>query len=170
MSNSAFNIDPLFVVPIDYEENQKNTLMSAQNNIESDITIENLSLGKKNIISDNNIENDINLANDLDQFEVKNVYKDYKNNCSFNIKDNKIEPCNDSNIINNNKIYITKCLKKNWKLKCRRLASKIKKRLVKLYHKSCKEQVISTNENSNRYKIEYVNINNNYYLNNKLFS
>ena len=117
MSNSAFNIDPLFVVPIDYEENQKNTLMSAQNNIESDITIENLSLGKKNIISDNNIENDINLTNDLDQFEVKNVYKDYKNTCSFNIKDNKIEPCNDSNIINNNKIYITKCLKKNWKLK-----------------------------------------------------
>ena len=165
MSNSAFNIDPLFVVPIDYEENQKNTLMSAQNNIESDITIENLSFSKKNIISDNNIENDINLTNDLDQFEVKNVYKDYKNNCSFNIKDNKIEPCNDSNIINNNKIYITKCLKKNWKLKCRRLASKIKKRLVKLYHKSCKEQVISTNENSNRYKIEYVNINNNYYLN-----
>ena len=36
MSNSAFNIDPLFVVPIDYEENQKNTLISAQNNIESD--------------------------------------------------------------------------------------------------------------------------------------
>ena len=99
MSNSAFNIDPLFVVPIDYEENQKNTLISAQNNIESDITIENLSLGKKNIISDNNIENDINLTNDLDQFEVKNVYKDNKNNCSFNIKDNKIEPCNDSNIM-----------------------------------------------------------------------
>ena len=30
MSNSAFNIDPLFVVPIDYEENQKNTLICSE--------------------------------------------------------------------------------------------------------------------------------------------
>ena len=140
MSQNAFNIDPIFLLPIDSDENLKESKENKSNNIYIQ--------SKENNSSNNSTDS----------------------NSSF-ISELKINEANDdekSNINNNKKIYFLQYLKDNWILRCRRLKSKIKKKLIKEYLNSCKEEFSNINNNDNNIDNEYlkVNKNNQNYINN----
>jgi len=153
MSENIYPTDPIFFLPIDFGENSKN------------YNKEKKKLGKKEDIIKNHykLQNFINFQENNrkpTEDQTTSCYsssgKDYeeeivagnkiieKNSNNNNDKAKTIifsKIINDKSIksmTNSSKIYVSEILKSNWKLKSRRLITKLKKRLIKEYNKSCK--------------------------------
>jgi hypothetical protein len=157
MSQNIFQIDPIFFLPIDLEENSTiskeskesyDTKLLSENyinkiDIEEDITNE-YSFSGKELDQSLNINKNNNKIGKKDKPKEFIIYSVYLNEPNSNIK----------SMANSSKIYISEILKSNWKLKSRRLITKLKKRLIKQY----KNLYLNNNNNINNTNI----INNNY--------
>ena len=166
MSQNIFPIDPIFFLPIDFEDNSKN---KEEDSPKSDIIYNSLERNKKNKESTENesTNEDSSSGKELDQSidsgdiqsdnskKAKNADKNEQNDIivfSKNVNDRHIK-----SMTNSSKIYICEIFKQNWKLKARRLITKLKKRLIKEYQNSLlKEENKIGNVNNNIYN-NYIN-------------
>ena len=184
MSQNIFHIDPIFFLPIDLEENIKNKSKDIDNRTSSNERV------KKNIkdINKNDIEEEITNEYSSSGKELAQYINVNKNN---NIKEKKDEEkecivystsINDPRIkymTNSSKIYISEIFKSNWKLKSRRLITKLKKKLIKQYNKLYikDDKIESDNKNvnfksdisDNKNIMNLNNINNNIFICNNQF-
>lgn len=121
MSQSVFTINPIFCMPIDLEDN--NTKFQEEQK-----------KGDNNSFQENDSFNSINECDD----------NNYKNIIVFSMDKN------DKNIkskTNSSKIYISEIFKRNWKLKSKRLITKLKKKLIKQIRNSNNEDNERINSN-----------------------
>ena len=123
----------------------------------------------------------------IDLEECSNLQEEQKNNSQESDKFNSInqsEDNNDKNIIifslnkndrniksmtNSSKIYISEIFKKNWKLKSKRLITKLKIKLIKQwknYEKNNQNMDSNCLKNNNEIIIKSKNINNKFDINN----
>ena len=169
MSQNIFPIDPIFFLPIDFEDNSKN---KEEDSPKSDIIYNSLERNKKNKESTENesTNEDSSSGKELDQSidsgdiqsdnskKTKNADKNEQNDIivfSKNVNDRHIK-----SMTNSSKIYICEIFKQNWKLKARRLITKLKKRLIKEYQKSSlKEENKKINVYNSIYNNNYINNN-----------
>ena len=149
MSQNTFPTNPIFYLPIDLEESSNTE--TVQNNISQE------SISFSSI--DNKSEDDNN---------DKNIIIFSLNKNDRNIK----------SMTNSSKIYTSEIFKKNWKLKSKRLITKLKIKLIKQW-KNYEKNNLKNNSNILRYNnineiiINSKNINskfdiNNYYINNNI--
>lgn len=161
MSTNIFQINPIFCLPIDLEDNSQNK--------EEDITkgsiinnfIKNNKKIKENPENDSTNE-DSSSSKELDQsLDSGEIQKENTNKTQEKKEKEYIifsKSKNDPHIksmTNSSKIYICEIFKQNWKLKARRLITKLKKKLIKEYQKSLIE------EHKNKIKNETINENQN---------
>ena len=157
MSENIFQIDPIFFLPIDLEEN---STISKESKESYDAKLLN-----ENYINKNDIEEETTNEYSFSGKELDQSLNIYKNNNKIGKKEQQKEffiysvylnvpNSNIKSMANSSKIYISEILKSNWKLKSRRLITKLKKRLIKQY----KNLYMNNNNNINNTKI----INNNY--------
>ena len=138
MSDNAFQIAPIFCIPIDNEEN-----------------------------FDKNEEDDIEIISEEEEekcISEKNKEADTKDKIiifSLNKADKEIK-----SMTNSSKIYISEIFKKNWKHKSRRLIAKLKKRLIKLLNQNnsnnAKNKIINKSNKNGNIEFDFIN----YYINN----
>ena len=173
MSENIFHINPIFFLPIDLEDNVK---IKSDEEEDSQNGILNNCPEKHKIKGQ--IKEDINMEE-----EATNEYS----SSSSSVKESELSPyhkpieiensnkqeneeviifskCKNCRYIksltNSNKIYTSEIFKKNWKLKSRRLITKLKMRLIKQYQNLCQEKVKNNNYNK-------LNFNNNTHNNQK---
>ena len=150
MSQNAFPINPIFFMPIDSED--------SSNTIKEQKDKNNSSSFENNSLSSIDENEDINNKNTI----IFSLNKDDRN-----IK----------SMTNSSKIYTSDIFKRNWKLKSKRLITKLKKKLIKQIKNFYKNNINECNEfNNNTNKNEHqIIINskknsnfdiNNYYKNN----
>ena len=183
MSENIFHINPIFFLPIDLEDNVK---IKSDEEEDSQNDILNNSPEKHKIKGQ--IKEDINMEE-----EVTNEYS----SSSSSIKESELSPCHKqietensnkqeneevtifskckncryiNSLTNSNKIYTSEIFKKNWKLKSRRLITKLKMRLIKQYQNLCQEKVKHNNYkklnfNNNTHNNPKNNILNSFYRN-----
>ena len=146
MSQNVFPIDPIFFMPIDFEEfsNKKEKLKKQQickndkiktlRNIEKN----NILINSKSDFQTNEcISSEKNLSESIiNQNENKNIITFSSSKDNRNIK----------SMTNSSKIYISEIFKRNWKLKSRRLIAKLKKKLIKQWKQAYFKE---NNKNSN---------------------
>ena len=139
MSQNIFRIDPIFFLPIDLEDNSKFLSEDEQNDCDTPEEEENNSLVKKDKIEHNEGKTNeySSKGKELVQIFVSNINK---NQISKENDKEKIKPKKDKD-----KIYISQFFKENWKIKSRRLITKLKKKLIKQYKNSC----LKNNDNKN---------------------
>jgi hypothetical protein len=149
MSQNIFRIDPIFFLPIDLEDNSKILSDEEQNDCDTPEEEHNNALIKKDKID----------LNDCKTNEYSSKGKELVQIFVSNINKNQISKENDKEKINpkknTNKIFISQFFKENWKIKSRRLITKLKKKLIKQYKNSC----LKNNDNKN---IDILN----FYINN----
>jgi hypothetical protein len=174
MSQNIFRINPIFFVPIDNQEISK-SVEELKNNasfcsehkrpknkkkkeidIEDKYTYDNSSSGKE---SDEYVNmDDISTKNEENE---KNNEKTAKNEekdiivFSTSINDRHIK-----SMSNSSKIYTSEIFKQNWKLKSRRLITKLKRKLIKQYNSLCMNNADNDNNNNynhNDYNNNYIN-------------
>ena len=139
MSQNIFRIDPIFFLPIDLEDNSKFLSEDEQNDCDTPEEKQNNSLVKKEKIENNEGKTNkySSKGKELVQIFVSNINK---NQISKENDKEKIKPKKDKD-----KIYISQFFKENWKIKSRRLITKLKKKLIKQYKNSC----LKNNDNKN---------------------
>ena len=163
MSHNIFHIDPIFFLPIDLEDNSKNKEevnpkisiindfkeYSQKNklNIENESTNEDSSFGKE---LDDQSQDEIKSSN------TKNNKEQEKEIIVFSksVNDRHIK-----SMTNSSKIYICEIFKQNWKLKVRRLITKLKKKLIKEYNNSFLKEVNKQLNINNKIYNNYINNN-----------
>ena len=162
MSQNIFRIDPIFFLPIDLEDNSKILSEEIQNDCDTPEEEHNNALVKKDKIEINEGKTNeySSKGKELVQIFVSNIKK---NQISKENNNEKINP-------NKNKIFVSQFFKDNWKIKSRRLITKLKKKLIKQYKNSC----LKNNDNKNidilNFYINNINSNNmNSNINNKIF-
>ena len=174
MSQNIFRINPIFFVPIDNQEISKNAEEPKNNtsicsehkkpknkkknelDIEDKYTYDNSSSGKE---SDEYVNmDDISTKKEENK---KNNEKTAKNEekdiivFSTSINDRHIK-----SMSNSSKIYTSEIFKQNWKLKSRRLITKLKRKLIKQYNNLCMNNADNDNNNNynhNDYNNNYIN-------------
>ena len=174
MSQNIFPINPIFFVPIDNQEISKNAEEPKNNtsicsehkkpknkkkneiDIEDKYTYDNSSSGKE---SDEYVNmDDISTKKEENK---KNNEKTAKNEekdiivFSTSINDRHIK-----SMSNSSKIYTSEIFKQNWKLKSRRLITKLKRKLIKQYNNLCMNNADNDNNNNynhNDYNNNYIN-------------
>ena len=149
-NENIFQIDPIFFVPIDCEENSKH-IEEGKNTLQ-----------KKQKYSESNSEKDVNskIKHSKEKKKEKDVIVFSKSQ-----NDRKIK-----SMANSSKIYITEIFKQNWKLKARRLITKLKKKLIKQYFNVCDEDENFEDKSINK-TLSWNNYENSNYINNdELFS
>ena len=163
MSQNIFHIDPIFFLPIDFEENLKN---KEDDNPKND-KINYIKKNKENTENESTNEDSSSSGKELDQSQdIDELKKD--ENPKINKEKKTIvfsKSVNDPHIksmTNSSKIYICEIFKQNWKLKARRLITKLKKRLIKEYQKSSlREENKKANVYNSIYNNNYINNNSN---------
>ena len=177
MSQNAFLIDPIFFIPIDEEYSKRKG--KHKNN---DIT--KIQKMKNKVDSEQN--QDLNIIKGNHQKKIKSIPEENKSTSNNSQDDNQTTIIfssikNDRNIksmSNSSKIYISEIFKRNWKLKSRRLISKLKKKLIKQWIQTNNKEINDTNVKLNKYyqnkkliinsQSNNININdyefNNYYI------
>jgi len=197
MSDNIFHTDPIFVLPIDYEENFTNSFNEKQNeaicskhiekhkkkshkkkkiNSEDETTNENSSSGKEN---DHSSESDKHKNKKQKNIFVREKGKEKGEEVivfSESVNNRYIK-----SMTNSSKIYVNEIFKQNWKLKSRRLITKLKKKLIKEYKNKCNKELNEVNNNhiknsyfknnimnSNNMKNIIPNCNNNFIYNKNL--
>ena len=169
MSQNIFKIDPIFFLPIDFEENSKiiseqkqKDIMSNNNiekyrkkshkknkiNLEDEATNENSSSGKE---MDRSLE--INKNKNSNKGKLERKEKEEEEEKDYIVFSKSANDRNIKSLTNSSKIYISEIFKQNWKLKSRRLITKLKKKLIKQYKNSYLQEI-----SDNRYN-DYMNIN-----------
>ena len=116
MSQNTFTINPIFFMPIDFEDNSK--MQEEEKSQDNYSSLENDSLSSINEGEETNDKNTIIFSSNKDDRNIKSM-------------------------TNSSKIYISEIFKRNWKLKSKRLISKLKKKLIKQ---------IKTNHKYNNYE------------------
>jgi len=146
MSQNVFLIDPIFFIPIDEEYSKKKGKhkkdritknQKAKNKVgleqNQDLNIVKGNHPKKIISSPE--ENKSTSINSQDDNQTTIIFSSTKND--KNIK----------SMSNSSKIYISEIFKRNWKLKSRRLISKLKKKLIKQWIQTNNKEINDTNAN-----------------------
>ena len=171
MSENIFFIDPIFFLPIDFEDNSKISKQIKEDNNKLNDYLKN---DKDNKVKD--IEDEVTNECSSSGKELDQILFDKKNKKEFEKKENKdiiiytknVKDLDIKSMTNSSKIYITEIFKPNWKLKCRRLIAKLKKKLIKQYNNSCiKENNDNYNYNYNTNKNINLNKTNNYNYHNR---
>ena len=187
MSQDIFCINPIFFVPIDCQEISKNEheLQNEMKMFEEPIKTKNIDKNQIEIEDKNTYDNSSSGKDsegyvDIDEIGTKNEKneKSLGNNGKFPKKSNSDEKetivfstsINDPHIksmTNSSKIYTSEIFKQNWKLKSRRLITKLKRKLIKQYNNLCNNNNNKNNDNSNDDNDENsIDDNNNYSHNN----
>ena len=154
----------IFLVPVDGNAN-KNTIENKNQSFEEQ--------NKKNDIEIEKDENIEEIYNN-DYFDIEKI----PNNKKIEEKHNNVKIYSSSliskniSIADSSKIYMSEFLKKNWKIKIKRLIIKLKKRYTKQVHKSILEEKnkfsnINNKTDNNKFIENYNSIN--FYDNSKLF-
>ena len=156
MSQNIFQINPIFFMPIDLEENSK---ISSETEEDSQKSIEDIEKNNENYINKINYEDETtneysSSGKDLDlTLHINEINKkDKKVVIIFSASAN--DPLIKS-MTNSSKIYTSEIFKQNWKLKSQRLITKLKKKLIKQYNNSCKEGTNFNNYNENKMNFKY---------------
>ena len=123
MSQNAFPINPIFFMPIDSEDTSKNHKDQKEKNSSSSF--------------DNNSLSSIDESEDIND---KNTIVFSLNKGDRNIK----------SMTNSSKIYTSEIFKRNWKLKSKRLITKLKKKLIKQIKNFYKNNINECNEYNNK--------------------
>ena len=150
MSQNAFLIDPIFFIPIDEEYSKRKG--KHKNN---DIT--KIQKMKNKVDSEQN--QDLNIIKGNHPKKIKSIPEENKSTSINSQDDNQTTIIfssikNDRNIksmSNSSKIYISEIFKRNWKLKSRRLISKLKKKLIKQWIQTNNKEINDTNVKLNKY-------------------
>ena len=151
MSQNIFRIDPIFFLPIDLEDSSRILSEEEQNDCDTTEKQENNTLITEDKINFNEGSNkESPEGKELVQIFVSNINK---NQISKENDKEKIKPKKDKD-----KIYISQFFKENWKIKSRRLITKLKKKLIKQYKNSCLKN--SDNKNIDILNFCFNNINN----------
>lgn len=152
MSQNIFRIDPIFFLPIDLEDSSRILSEEEQNNCDTTEKQENNALITEDKINFNEGSNKEYSpeGKELVQIFVSNINKKQisKKNDKGKIKPKK----------NSDKIFISQFFKENWKIKSRRLITKLKKKLIKQYKNSCLKNI--DNKNIDILNFYFNNINN----------
>ena len=173
-SPQYLNKNQLFTLPIDLEEDineEKPAVDFSDKNTD-------------NTLEDDSFENKTNLIQileDLDESNILTVQEQCKRNLNNN--SNQIISSNSPSFItfskskenkeiksfaNSSKIYIAEIFRRNWKLKARRLITKMKQKLIKkLNYIETKENENSINYFNNMF---YSNARNNNFINNNIIN
>ena len=155
MSQNTFTINPIFFMPIDFEDNSK--MQEEEKSQDNYSSLENDSLSSINESEDTNDKNIIIFSSNKDDPNIKSM-------------------------TNSSKIYISEIFKRNWKLKSKRLISKLKKKLIKQIktnHKynnyesnneknNLSNQIIIKSKKNNNFDFNNYNKNNNAYIQNRI--
>ena len=177
MSQNAFLIDPIFFIPIDEEYSKRKGKHKKNDITKSQIM-------KNKVDSEQN--QDLNIIKGNHPKKIKSIPEENKSTSNNSQDDNQTTIIfssikNDRNIksmSNSSKIYISEIFKRNWKLKSRRLISKLKKKLIKQWIQTNNKEINDTNVKLNKYysnkkliinsQSNNININdyefNNYYI------
>ena len=152
MSQNIFRIDPIFFLPIDLEDNSKNLSEEEQNYCDTTEKKQNNTSIKEDKIDFNECSNDeyYSEGKELVQIFDSNINK---KQISKENDEGKIKPQK-----NSDKIFISQFFKDNWKIKSRRLITKLKKKLIKQYKNSCLKN--NDNKNIDILNFYFNNINN----------
>ncbi len=163
MFQNIFQIDPIFFLPIDLEENANISKESKEfyndkpsnediinkinkkekNDIEEETTIE-FSYSGKELDQSLNINIINNKNENKNEKKETIIYSLYLNDPNSHLK----------SVANSSKIYISEIFKSNWKLKSRRLITKLKNSLIKKYN-----NLYMNNDNINIYNNNNISIN-----------
>ena len=155
MSQNTFTINPIFFMPIDFEDNSK--MQEEEKSQDNYSSLENDSLSSINECEETNDKNTIIFSSNKDDPNIKSM-------------------------TNSSKIYISEIFKRNWKLKSKRLISKLKKKLIKQIktnHKynnyesnneknNLSNQIIIKSKKNNNFDFNNYNKNNNAYNQNRI--
>lgn len=186
MSQDIFRINPIFFVPIDCQEMSKN-----ENELQNEIKMFDEPIKTKNIdknqieIEDKNTYDNSSSGKDsdgyvdIDEIGTKNEINEKSpgNNGKFPKKSKNDEKetivfstsINDPHIksmTNSSKIYTSEIFKQNWKLKSRRLITKLKRKLIKQYNNLCNKNNDNINDDNDDTNVDDNFNNNNYSHNN----
>ena len=164
MSQNIFRIDPIFFLPIDLEDNSKILSDEEQNDCDTPEEEHNNALIKKDKIN----------LNDGKTNEYSSKGKELVQIFVSNINKNQVSKENDKEKINpkknTDKIFISQFFKDNWKIKSRRLITKLKKKLIKQYKNFCLKNNDIKNLDILNFYINNINSNNmNSNINNNIF-
>ena len=199
MSQNIFHADPIFVLPIDYEEDFTNSSKEIQNEKIYDNHFEKhkkKSYKKKKTTSEDENSNDntssgkengqsSESSKDKDKKQKKIIGRDEdkENGEEVIVFSTSVNNRHIKSMTNSSKIYVNEIFKQNWKLKSRRLITKLKKKLIKEYKNKCFKQLNEVNNNhiknssfknnimnSNNMNDIIPNCNNNFIYNNDLKS
>lgn len=155
MSENIFHINPIFFLPIDAEDNKK-MYSESENKSHTFISSENkLEKCKMKISKDSDINieeettNGYTSSSSGKEKSENSSNMNHKKEDNYKMKDKEeviiFSKCKNDRYIksltNSNKIYTSEIFKKNWKLKCRRLITKLKMKLIKQYKNSFKEKL-----------------------------
>jgi hypothetical protein len=162
MSQNIFQIDPIFFLPIDFEENSKvASEAEEEDQCQNDKLLKdhierhkkNMHKNKKYSEDDTTIENSSSgkdLDKTLDISKIKKEKPKRKEEKEVIVFSTSANDPHIKSMTNSSKIYISEIFKQNWKLKSRRLITKLKKKLIKQYQNSCiKENIDKKTKNNN---------------------
>jgi hypothetical protein len=146
MSQNVFLIDPIFFVPIDEEYSKRKEKHNKCDNAKSK-KIKNMAGLDKfrdiDIIRRNHLKNMISIPEK--NKSPSNNSQD--NNQEIIIFSSTINDRNIKSMSNSSKIYISEIFKRNWKLKSRRLITKLKKKLIKQWTQTYNKEINDINAN-----------------------
>ena len=150
MSQNVFLIDPIFFMPID-EEYSKKKEKHTKNDIAKTKKIKNMVGFNKyqdiDIIRRNHLKKNISIP-EKNKLPSINNQDDNKTTIIFS---STINNRNIKSMSNSSKIYISEIFKRNWKLKSRRLITKLKKKLIKQLTQTYSKEINDTNANLSNY-------------------
>ena len=195
MSQNIFHADPIFVLPIDYEEDFMKSSKEIQNEkiydnhfekykkksykkkkatSEDENSNENTSSGKENDHSSESSKD-----KDKNKKKIFGREKGKENGEEVIVFSTSVNNRQIKSMTNSSKIYVNEIFKQNWKLKSRRLITKLKKKLIKEYKNKYFKELTEVNNNhiknssfknnnmnSNNMNSNIPNCNNNFIYNN----
>lgn len=177
MESSKKNDKWIFLVPIDANINksvnkkQNQPDKCEQNQEKSEIKIKEKDDDEyfnKNFIDNTNIDNIDNKSNMDNNSNIKNTTENQDNSKIYTYS--FLSKYNDKSKADSSKIYMSEFLKKNWKIKIKRLIIKLKKRYTKQADKIIFEDPKNINNNDfsdfNNNKININPLNQNFSFNN----
>ena len=169
------DIEPIFFLPMDFEEN-----LNIFQKIEevSQISFPKYNIENENSINIINFEDDKKIENSSTQKVIEESFKICKT-INEKSKDSEKKGClvystcfkdpHIKSMTTSSKIYISEIFKRNWKLKSRRIIARLKKKLIKQYYKLYRENIkqirnlnCTNSINNNINNKDIINFNNNY--------
>ena len=152
MSHNIFQIDPIFFMPIDFEDNSKISSETEDDSQNSSGDMEKKKKNNVNKINEDDTSNEYS-SSGKDLGQTLDINKQNKEKSNIIVFSTSVNDPHIKSMTNSSKIYTSEIFKQNWKLKSRRLITKLKKKLIKQYKNSCLEE---NNEKKNNKNNEIV--------------